>query len=57
MLHNIADEDLRDTGRLLEPLRRAIEKGCPVPGDDGRLDFLALAERARACGHNPPRPT
>ncbi len=52
---NISVEDLRDTGRLLELHRQAVERGDPVAGEAGRLDFIALAERARASGKNPPK--
>ena len=54
-LANVVDEDLRDNGRLLELHRQAIEQGVPVCGEAGRLDFFALAERARAGGKNPPK--
>ena len=55
VLHNIVAEDLRDNHRLLELHRQAIDKGMPVRGEAGRLDFFALAERARAGGNNPPK--
>ena len=55
VLRNIVAEDLRDNDRLLELHRQAVEKGIPVSGEAGRLDFFALAERARAGGHNPPK--
>jgi len=55
ILRNITDEDLRDTRRMLELHRQAVAQGMPVAGEAGRLDFLALAERARACGNNPPK--
>ena len=48
-------EDLRDNHRLLELHRQAVDKGMPVGGEAGRLDFFALAERARAGGNNPPK--
>lgn len=54
-LRDITDEDLRDTGRMIELHRQAVAQGVPVAGEAGRLDFLALAERARACGNNPPK--
>ena len=54
-LHNVTDEDLRDTGRLLALHDQAVEAGHPVNGEAGRLDFLALAERARASGNQPPK--
>lgn len=55
VLHDIQDADLRDTDRLLELHRQAVAKGIPVAGEAGRLDFIALAERARSCGDSPPR--
>ena len=54
-LRNITPDDLNDTRRLLELHRQAIEQGHPVGGEAGRLDFLALADRARTCGNNPAR--
>lgn len=54
-LRNVTNEDLADNDRLIELHRQAIEKGIPVAGEAGRLDFFALAERARAGGHNPPK--
>lgn len=54
-LRDIKPDDLNDTQRLLELHRQAVEQGHPVCGEAGRLDFLALAERARACGNNPAR--
>lgn len=54
-LHDIRLEDLRDTGRLLELHRQAIKRGDPVNGEGGRHDFIALAERARRHGDDPPR--
>ena len=54
-LRSIVAEDLSDTGRLLELHRQAIAAGHPVNGEAGRLDFIALAERARSIGNNPPR--
>jgi len=54
-LRDITDEDLRDTRRMIKLHRQAVAQGVPVAGEAGRLDFLALAERARACGSNPPK--
>ena len=54
-MRSIVAEDLADTGRLLELHRQAIAAGHPVNGEAGRLDFIALAERARSIGNNPPR--
>ena len=54
-LRNITPDDLKDTHRLLELHRQAVEQGHPVGGEAGRLDFLALADRAQACGNNPVR--
>lgn len=54
-LRNVTEADLGDTARLLELHRQAVEAGLPVRGEAGRLDFLALADRARSAGHNPPK--
>lgn len=54
-LRDVTTEDLADNDRLIELHRQAVEKGIPVAGEAGRLDFFALAERARAGGHNPPK--
>ena len=55
MLHNVRSVDLGDTERLLELHRQAIEAGHPVGGEKGRLDFVALAERAKAQGNSAPK--
>lgn len=44
---------MRDTGRLLELHRQAVEIGLARGGEGGRLDFVALAERARVRGQRP----
>ena len=43
-------EALRETSRLLEFYRQACEAGTAKPSEAGRLEFLSLAERARAHG-------
>ncbi len=50
-IRDIRSEDLSDVRRLLELYRQAVEAGLAKAGEGGRLDFLALAERARARGH------
>ena len=49
-IRDIRAEDLRDTDRLLELHRQAAELGLVSASESGRLDFLSLAERARARG-------
>ena len=52
-LPNIRDihaNDLTDTGRLLELHRQAVKTGLANPSEAGRLDFVALAQRARMSG-------
>ena len=53
-IRDIQARDLSDTGRLLELYRQAVELGIAKNGEGGRLDFVALAERARTRGENPP---
>ena len=53
-LHNITHQDIRDTGRLFELHRQAVERGLSSSSDAARFNFLALAERARAQADNPP---
>lgn len=52
---NFRGEDFGDTGRMVELHRQAIEAGYPVKGEKGRLEFFALAERARRHGNDAPR--
>ena len=47
--------DLRSTDRLLHLYRQAIEKDWAVDSEAGQLEFLALAERARAKGKDAAR--
>ncbi len=54
-LKNITDDDLRDTDRLLELHDQAVTRGLVNGSEAGRLDFLALAERARSQGGDPSR--
>lgn len=54
-LKNITDDDLRQTDRLLELHDQAVERGLVNGSEAGRLDFLALAERARSQGNDPAR--
>lgn len=50
-IRDIRAADLADTGRLLELHRQAVVLGVASPSEAGRLEFLALAERARTHGH------
>lgn len=52
-IRDVQDGDLRDTGRLLELHRQAVELDLAKGGEGGRLDFVALAERARIRGQRP----
>jgi hypothetical protein len=54
-MRRVLDEDLRDTGRLLELHAQFVDSGLCFRGEAGRLDFIALAERARAIGNKPVR--
>ena len=48
-------EDLKDTGRLLDLLRQAIDRGLIGSSEADRLRFVAAAEHALAVGTaNPP---
>jgi hypothetical protein len=49
-IRDIRSEDLADIGRLLQLHDQAIRIGIAGSGEAGRLDFLALAERARMHG-------
>lgn len=49
-IRDIRSEDLADIGRLLQLHDQAVGIGIAGPGEAGRLDFLALAERARMHG-------
>jgi len=49
-IRNIRSQDLADTGRLLELHRQAVKAGMAKPSEAGRLDFVALAQRARMSG-------
>ena len=52
-IRDIRDADLRDTDRLLELHRQACAIGLAKESESGRMDFLALAERARNRGKRP----
>ena len=52
-LRHIQPEHLRSTADLLVLHEQAVERGWAKASEAGRLDFLALAERARAHGTNP----
>jgi len=52
---NFRGEDFGDTERMVELHRQAIEAGYPVKGEKGRLEFFALAERARRHGNDAPK--
>lgn len=49
-IRDIQPEHMRQTEDLLELYRQAVTIGLAKPSEAGRLDFLALAERARAHG-------
>lgn len=49
-IRDIQPRHLKRTEDLLELYRQAIEAGLAKPSEAGRLDFLALAERAKAHG-------
>jgi hypothetical protein len=49
-IRDIRPEHMRQTEDLLELYRQAVAIGLARPSEAGRLDFLALAERARAHG-------
>lgn len=52
-IRDIRPEHLRTTGDLLDLYAQAVKAGLAEDCEAGRLDFLSLAERARARGHNP----
>lgn len=54
-IHRICTTDLRSTERLLLLHDQAVAEGLADPSDAGLLDFVSLAERARAHGHDPAR--
>lgn len=49
-IRDIQPDDLRDMARLLKLYEQAVGIGIAKPGEAGRMDFLALAERARMHG-------
>jgi hypothetical protein len=54
-IRHVEPEDLKDTARLLELYRQAVEGGIARPGEMNRLKFVAAAERAlRVATANPP---
>jgi len=52
-IRNVQSADLRDTDRLLELHRQALEARLCPNARLSELDFLALANRARNRGHKP----
>lgn len=52
-IRDIQSEHLVKTQDLLELHRQAVEVGLTASSEAGRLDFLALAERARTRGQRP----
>lgn len=54
-LGDIVPADLRETGRLLELHRQAIERELLTASEADRLKFLAGAAHAQAVGSNPCR--
>jgi hypothetical protein len=55
VLRDVVRADLEDDERLEELYQQALQAGHPVRGEKGRLEFYALAERARAHGKEAPR--
>jgi hypothetical protein len=53
-LRNVVAADLKDTGRLLELHRQAVEEGLISGSESDRLRFLAAAEHARSLGKENP---
>jgi hypothetical protein len=49
-IRDIRAGDLEDMGRVLELYRQAVGLGMAKSGEGGRLDFVALAQRARSKG-------
>ncbi|MEM6852889.1 MAG: hypothetical protein AAF593_00595 [Planctomycetota bacterium] len=54
-LTDIQSSDLSSDARLIELHRQAVEAGRWGDAEADKLDFLALAERARAHASDPPR--
>lgn len=54
-LRDIVPEDLRNTGRLLELHRQAVEQKLVTTSEADRLKFLAGAAHAQAVGSKPCR--
>lgn len=52
-LSDVRAEDLKEAGSLLELYRQAIASGLASKGEAGRLDFFAMAHRARTRGQRP----
>ena len=52
-IRDVQSHDLEDTDRLFDLHRQAIDAGIAHGGGAGQLDFFAMANRARARGHNP----
>ncbi len=53
-LANVLVEDLKDTGRLLELHRQAIERRLVTASEADRLRVMAAAEHAQAVGRTNP---
>lgn len=54
-LHDMQPEDLQSFERLHQLYEQAVDRGRAHAGERGRLDFFALAHRAKAHGDNPVR--
>ena len=52
-LRDVLVADLQDTDRLLELHTQAVSAGYDVAGESGRIDFLAMANRALTRGSKP----
>jgi|GEM_PF-5165831 len=53
-LGRLTEQDLRDTGRLLELYGHAVQLGWVGRSEHDRLMFVGMAEHALRWAHNPP---
>ena len=54
-LRNVVPADLKDTARLMELHRQAVDAGLVTDSENDRLRFVGAAEHARSVGtQNPP---
>ncbi len=52
-MRDVQGHDLRETGRLLQLYEQAVGLGLASDSEAGRLEFVAMAERARRRGRRP----